>query len=59
MIKIMLIKVIQEAFYGIDLTYYYTDRTLKHQEEILIPANEELDLKPLVQAMKKLNAKQS
>ena len=49
------IKVIKEPFYGIDLTYFYTDRTLQHQEEILIPANEELDLKPLVQAMKKQN----
>ena len=53
------IKIIQEPFYGIDLSYYYTDRTLKHQEEILIPANEELDLTSLVQTMKKLNKKKS
>jgi len=49
------IKIIKSPFYGIDLRYYYVDRTLKHWEEILIPANEELDLHSLIQVMKNEN----
>jgi len=51
------IKVIKKPFYGIDLVYYYTDRTLRHSEEIMIPANEGVDLEGLVQSMKELNPK--
>ncbi len=51
------IKIIKEPFYGINLVYYYTDRTLKHSEEIFIPANEDIDLKTLVEQMQKLNPK--
>ena len=51
------IKIIKEPFYGISLVYYYTDRTLKHSEEIFIPANEDVDLKSLVWSMKELNPK--
>ena len=51
------IKIIKEPFYGINLIYYYTDRTLKHSEEIFIPANEGVDLEGLVASMKELNPK--
>jgi len=51
------IKVIQKPFYGINLVYYYTDRTLRHSEEIFIPANEGMDLEELVESMKRLNQK--
>lgn len=51
------IKIIKEPFYGINLVYYYTDRTLEHSEEIFIPANEDVDLESLVVSMKELNPK--
>lgn len=51
------IKIIKKPFYGIYLVYYYTDRTLKHSEEIYIPANEDVDLEGLVASMKELNPK--
>ena len=51
------IKIIKKPFYGIDLVYYYTDRTLQHQEEILIPANKEIDLHSLVNSMREANFK--
>ncbi len=49
------IKIIKEPFYGIDLIYYYTDRTLQHQEEILIPANKEVELHSIVNSMREAN----
>ncbi len=51
------IKVIKKPFYGINLVYYYTDRTLQHSEELFIPANEGMELESLVQSMKELNKK--
>ena len=51
------IKIIHEPFYGINLVYYYTDRTLQHSEEIFIPANEDVDLEGLIASMKELNPK--
>lgn len=51
------IKIIKEPFYGINLVYYYTDRTFRHSEEIFIPANKEIDLKALVASMRELNPK--
>ena len=51
------IKIIKEPFYGINLVYYYTDRTFRHSEEIFIPANEEIDLETLVASMRELNPK--
>ncbi len=50
------IKIIKKPFYGIDLVYYYTDRTLQHREEILIPANKEVELHSLVNSMKEANS---
>jgi len=52
------IKIIETPFYGISLIYYYTDRTLKHSEELFIPSPKEIDLKNLVTTLKNLNAKQ-
>ena len=49
------IKIIKEPFYGIDLIYYYTDRTLQHQEEILIPVNKEVELHSIVNSMREAN----
>jgi len=51
------IKIIKKPFYGIDLVYYYTDRTLQHKEEILIPANKEVELHSLVDSMRAANSK--
>lgn len=51
------IKIIKEPFYGIYLVYYYTDRTLRHSEEIFIPANEDVELEGLVESMIELNPK--
>jgi len=34
------VKIIQEPFEGISLTYFYTDRTLKHSETLQIPLSE-------------------
>lgn len=51
------IKVIQKPFLGINLVYYYTDRTWQHSEEIFIPANEGIDLEELAESMKELNPK--
>jgi hypothetical protein len=47
----------KKPFYGINLVYYYTDRTLRHSEALFIPANEDMDLESLVESMKELNKK--
>jgi len=52
------IKIIETPFYGINLIYYYTDRTLNHSEELFIPSPNEIDLNNLVTTLKNLNAKQ-
>jgi hypothetical protein len=52
-----MVKAINEPFYGIYLSYYYTDRTLRHSEEIYIPSNKEVDLEKLIIKLNKLNAK--
>ena len=49
------IKIIKEPFYGLSLEYYYTDRTYQHSEILVIPANEDIDLKFLVTQLKTLN----
>ncbi|AMC11026.1 hypothetical protein Lupro_07095 [Lutibacter profundi] len=49
------IKIIEDPFYGIYLVYYYTDRTLKHSEELYIPANNTIDLPKLITTLKNLN----
>ena len=51
------IKVIEKPFYGIRLVYHYTDRTLRHSEELVIPANEDMELESLVHSLKRLNQK--
>lgn len=38
---------IKEPFYGIALTYYYTDKTGRHTHTLTLPAPEELDIKKL------------
>lgn len=50
------VKVMKTPFYGINLVYYYTDRTLKNSEELFIPANKEDNLDELVNILKKKNA---
>jgi len=49
------VKIMKKPFYGIDLIYYYTDRTLQHSEELFIPANEDMELESLVQSLRELN----
>ena len=51
------IRVIHEPYYGLQLVYWYIDRTLKHHEELLIPADEERDLSGLIETMKAENPK--
>ncbi len=51
------IRIIEEPFYGINLTYYYTDRTFKHREELIIPADKGINLTQLIQQLKALNNK--
>ncbi len=46
------VRIIKKPFYGLSLVYYYTDRTLKHSEELIIPANENVDLEALVKRFK-------
>lgn len=50
------VKIMKTPFYGINLVYYYTDRTLTNTEELFIPANEEDALDELVSILKKKNA---
>lgn len=42
------IKTIDQPFYGLFIQYYYYDRTLKHTEELTIPAPPDIDLDRLV-----------
>ncbi|MCF6169146.1 zinc ribbon domain-containing protein [Lutibacter sp.] len=49
------IKIMKNPFYGINLVYYYTDRTLSHSEELFIPAPKDIDLKKLIGTLKELN----
>lgn len=49
------VKAIKFPFHGIQLAYYYTDRTLHHGEELIIPVNEDIDLADLIARMKILN----
>lgn len=51
------VKIMKSPFYGINLVYYYTDRTLTNSEELFIPANEEDDLEELVRILKARNLK--
>jgi len=41
------VKIMKKPFNGIRIVYYYTDRSLKHSEELFIPANENIDLERL------------
>jgi len=50
------IKIIKKPFYGIKLTYYYTDGTLRHSEEIYIPANKDIDLENLKEKLEAGNS---
>ena len=49
------VKAINKPFYGINLVYYYTDRTLQHSEELFIPVNEDIDIAGLITKLKELN----
>lgn len=51
------VKVMKTPFYGINLVYYYTDRTLSHSEALFIPANENEDLEGLIASLKEKNEK--
>jgi len=51
------VKIVNEPFYGLNLIYYYTDRTLRHSEELFIPATTDIDLNKLIDSLKELNVK--
>jgi len=51
------VKIIKEPFYGLSLVYYYTDRTFQHSEELNIPADEIVDLREIIEKLKKANSK--
>lgn len=45
------VKTVETPFRGIFIQYYYYDRTLKHTEELLIPAPEIIDLNALLKIL--------
>lgn len=49
------ITTIKKPFYGLHLTYYYTDRTLKHTHDLKIPAPAGMNLQPLICLIRKSN----
>ncbi len=49
------ITIIKKPFYGLHLTYYYTDRTFKHTHDLKIPAPAGMDLQPLIGLIRKGN----
>ncbi len=51
------IKAIQKPFVGIELIYYYTDRTLKHSHKLQIPTPKNLDNKEIAEKLLQLSKK--
>jgi hypothetical protein len=49
------ISIIEEPFYGLHLTYYYTDKTLKHMHDLKIPAPAGMNLQPVIGLIRKSN----
>ena len=49
------IKAIKKPFKGIRLSYFYTDRTLKHSETIEIPLHDSIDIDALINSVKQGN----
>ena len=48
---------IESPFYGLNFVYYYTDRTLSHNEELFIPVPEDIDLTKLITTLTEMNQK--
>ena len=44
-----------KPFYGLHITYYYTDRTLKHTHDLKIPAPAGMNLLPVIERIRKGN----
>ncbi|MEZ5104174.1 MAG: hypothetical protein R2757_06750 [Draconibacterium sp.] len=51
------INIIKIPFYGIKLSYYYTDLTWRQSEELYIPVPDDIDLELLVNQLKSNNRK--
>ena len=49
------IAAITKPFYGLHITYYYTDRTLKHTQDLKIPAPAGMNLLPVIDRIRKGN----
>lgn len=49
------LKKVEKPFRGIRLTYYYTDRTLRHSHELAIPTPPEFDREDLIKQLKEKN----
>ncbi len=47
------VKYVQKPFAGLYIAYYYTDRTFKNTEELVIPIPESVDLDPLIREIKR------
>jgi len=51
------VKAIKKPFRGIQLVYYYTDRTFQHSHEIKFPIPDNFDPKELIQQLRSANKK--
>lgn len=49
------VKIINNPFHGIQLTYYYTDRTFRNAHEIKLPVPDNFDSKSIIENLKKAN----
>ena len=47
------IAVIKKPFYGLHITYYYTDRTFRHTHDLQIPAPIGMNLLPAIEGIRK------
>ena len=47
------VKSINSPFYGIQLSYYYTDRTLRHTYTLLIPVPDQKEIREIISMLKK------
>jgi len=47
------VKSINMPFFGIQLSYYYTDRTLRHTYTLLIPVPDQKEIREIISMLKK------
>jgi hypothetical protein len=49
------VSVMRQPFYGLELSYFYTDRTLRNTHALMIPAPDSVDLEALVRSLRAAN----